>query len=420
MKEILGRTLGVPLFQEQAMEIAIVAAGFTPAEADGLRRSMATFKAKGKVSDWEKKLVAGMMAKGYEETFARRVFRQLEGFGSYGFPESHAASFALLVYVSSYIKCYYPDVFAAALLNSMPMGFYQPAQIVIDARKHGVEVRPVDINYSSWDNTLEERSGKYHALRLGFRQVKGLSAEDIALLVRARQSGFRQVHSLLDAGVSISALEKLADADAFRSIGLDRRQALWEVSALSDSPVGIFEGQPSQSSTEGQLELPLLTNAEHVVEDYATTGLSLKAHPVSFVRSKLESMRVMPIVNLSKMVNGAIIAVAGLVTVRQRPGTAKGVIFVTIEDETGFANLVVWGKVFDTYRRDIVQARLLMVQGEVQIEGEVIHVIANSCYNLSYLLQNMTDTGKDAALSTLSRADEKNPEEVFHKGRNFR
>jgi len=421
LKEILGRTLGVPLFQEQAMEIAIVAAGFTPAEADGLRRSMATFKAKGKVSDWEKKLVAGMMAKGYEETFARRVFRQLEGFGSYGFPESHAASFALLVYVSAYIKCYYPDVFAAALLNSMPMGFYQPAQIVIDARKHGVEVRPVDINYSSWDNTLEERSGKYHALRLGFRQVKGLSSEDMALLMAARRGGFRQVHSLLDAGVSMGGLEKLADADAFRSIGLDRRQALWEVSALSDSPIGTFEGQLSQSNAEGQLELPLLTNAEHVVEDYATTGLSLKAHPVSFVRTRLESMRVIPTARLTKMANGDMVAVAGLVTVRQRPGTAKGVIFVTIEDETGFANLVVWGKVFETYRRDIVQARLLMVQGKVQIEGEVIHVIANSCYNLSYLLNNMADiTNAESAVSTLSRFDEKDPEEVFHKGRNFR
>lgn len=421
LKEILGRTLGVPLFQEQAMEIAIVAAGFTPAEADGLRRSMATFKAKGKVSDWEKKLVAGMMAKGYEETFARRVFRQLEGFGSYGFPESHAASFALLVYVSSYIKCYYPDVFAAALLNSMPMGFYQPAQIVIDSRRHGVEVREVDINYSHWDNTLEEQSGKYFALRLGFRQVKGLSSEDMALLMAARRGGFRQVHSLLDAGVSMGGLEKLADADAFRSIGLDRRQALWEVSALSDSPIGMFEGQLSQSNAEGQLELPLLTNAEHVVEDYATTGLSLKAHPVSFVRTRLESMRVIPTARLTKMANGDMVAVAGLVTVRQRPGTAKGVIFVTIEDETGFANLVVWGKVFETYRWDIVQARLLMVQGKVQIEGEVIHVIANSCYNLSYLLNNMADiTNAESAVSTLSRFDEKDPEEVFHKGRNFR
>jgi len=421
LREILGRTLGVPLFQEQAMEIAIVAAGFTPAEADGLRRSMATFKAKGKVSDWEIKLVAGMVAKGYPEEFAKRVFRQLEGFGSYGFPESHAASFALLVYVSSYIKCYYPDVFAGALLNSMPMGFYQPAQIVIDARKHGVEVRPVDINYSEWDNTLEEKSGRYFALRLGFRQVKGLPAEDMQLLVKMRHTHFRYVHSLLDAGVSLAALEKLADADAFRSIGLDRRQALWEVSSLSDSPVGMFEGQPSESVNEGQLELPLLSDAEHVIEDYAATGLSVKAHPVSFVRRQLDGFRVIPTASLAKMTNGDSVAVAGLITVRQRPGTAKGVIFVTIEDETGFANLVVWGTVFEKYRRDIVQARLLMVQGKVQIEGEVIHVIANSCYNLSSLLRGMADTPiSESAVSTLSRSDEKHPEEVFHKGRNFK
>jgi error-prone DNA polymerase len=421
LREILGRTLGVPLFQEQAMEIAIVAAGFTPAEADGLRRSMATFKAKGKVSDWEVKLVAGMMAKGYQEDFARRVFRQLEGFGSYGFPESHAASFALLVYISSYIKCYYPDVFAAALLNSMPMGFYQPAQIVIDARKHGVEVRPVDINHSYWDNTLEERSGSYNALRLGFRQIKGLFSEDMELLMAARHKPFPYVHSLLDAGVSMTALEKLADADAFRSIGLDRRQALWEVSSLSDSPVGMFEGQPSESAGELQLELPLLTDAEHVIEDYATTGLSLKAHPVSFVRPQLDSLRVVPTAHLAKMTNGDQVAVAGLITVRQRPGTAKGVIFVTIEDETGFANLVIWGTVFEKYHRDIVQARLLMVQGKVQIEGEVIHVVANSCYNLSSLLKKMTNVPHVQPVdSAPSLSEEKDPEGVFHKGRNFR
>lgn len=421
LKEILGRTLGVPLFQEQAMEIAIVAAGFTPAEADGLRRSMATFKAKGKVSDWEIKLVNGMLAKGYKEDFARRVFRQLEGFGSYGFPESHAASFALLVYVSSYLKCYYPDSFAAALLNSMPMGFYQPAQIVIDAQKHGVEVRPVDINYSYWDNVLEEKSGNYFALRLGFRQIKGLPAEDVQLLIASRQRTFQSVNALLDAGMSMFALEKLADGDAFRSIGLDRRQALWEVSSLSDNPVGMFEGQPSASVGEVQLELPLLTDAEHVVEDYATTGLSLKAHPVSFVRQQLDSLRVVPTAYLAKMTNGESVAVAGLITVRQRPGTAKGVIFITIEDETGFANLVVWGTVFEKHRRDIVQARLLMVQGKVQIEGEVVHVIANSCYNLSSMLKNMTDAANsESSVSTLSRSDEKDPEEVFHKGRNFR
>jgi len=421
LKEILGRTLGVPLFQEQAMEIAIVAAGFTPAEADGLRRSMATFKAKGKVSDWERKLVEGMIAKGYKEEFARRVFRQLEGFGSYGFPESHAASFALLVYVSSWIKCYYPDVFAAALLNSMPMGFYQPAQIVIDARKNGVEVRPVDINYSDWDNVLEEKAVKYCVLRLGFRQVKGLPAEDVQLLIAARLKPFNNVNALLDAGLTIGALEKLADADCFRSIGLDRRQALWEVSALSDSPIGLFEGQPSESKNEPQLSLPFLTEAAHVVEDYSTTGLSLKAHPVSFVRSQLNSLQVVPTGKLSEMKNGDSIRVAGLITVRQRPGTAKGVLFVTIEDESGFTNLVVWEKVFEKHRRDIIQARLLMVEGKLQIEGEVIHVIANRCFNLSSLLRNMTaNTNVEAAVSTLSRSDEKNTEEVFYKGRNFK
>lgn len=423
LENILGRTLGVPLFQEQAMEIAIVAADFTPAEADGLRRSMATFKAKGKVSDWRKKLVAGMVKKGYDEDFASRVFKQLEGFGAYGFPESHAASFALLVYVSSWIKCYYPDVFAAALLNSMPMGFYQPAQIVIDARNHGVEVRSVDINYSDWDHKLEEKSGNYRALRLGFRQIKGISAQDMQLLISARTKSFTNVNAMLDAGLSTATLERLADADAFRSIGLDRRQALWEVSALSDSPIGMFEGQPSESQYELQLELPLLSQAGHVVEDYATTGLSLKAHPVSFVRPQLDSLKVTPCGSLIKMKNGDAIKVAGLITVRQRPGTAKGVLFVTIEDESGFANLVVWEKVFEKYRKEIVQARLLMVEGRLQIEGQVIHVIANSCFNLSKLLRGMTENREvESAVSTLSRSDEKNSgtEAVFYKGRNFK
>ena len=420
LEDILGRTLGVPLFQEQAMEIAIVAAGFTPAEADGLRRSMATFKAKGKVSDWEKKLVAGMIAKGYEEDFAKRVFRQLEGFGSYGFPESHAASFALLVYVSSYMKCFYPDVFAAALLNSLPMGFYQPAQIVIDAKNHNVVVRPIDINHSQWDNTLEEKSGKYHALRLGFRQIKGLSSEDMQVLVNARKKPFLTVNALLDAGLSMFSLEKLADADAFRSINLDRRQALWEVSALSDNPIGLFEGQPSASTNETQLSLPLLTEAAHVVGDYASTGLSLKAHPVSFVRPQLDRLGVTKTGKLSELKNGDLIKVSGLITVRQRPGTSKGVLFITIEDESGFANLVVWDTVFQKHRKEIVQARLLMVEGKLQIEGKVVHVIANKCFNLSPLLRNMTVDSDTSKLSTLSRSDEDPTDEIFHKGRNFR
>jgi len=267
LKEILGKTLGVPLFQEQAMKIAIVAAGFTPAEADSLRRSMATFKAQGLVKQFEDKLIDGMTKKGYSKEYALRIFKQLEGFGSYGFPESHAVSFALLVYVSSWLKHYYPEAFAGALLNSMPMGFYQPAQIIIDARKNGVDVQPVDINHSDWDNKLEEKTGKYCALRLGFRQVKGLREEDMQLLVSKRIEPYRSINQLRDVGITQAALEKLADADAFRSIGLDRRQALWEVSA-NDAPTGLFTGQMPENE---YISLPGMTASEHVVQDYAST-----------------------------------------------------------------------------------------------------------------------------------------------------
>jgi error-prone DNA polymerase len=437
LEEILGRTKGVPLFQEQAMEIAIVAAGFTPAEADGLRRSMATFKAKGKVSDWHKKLVSGMMARGYEEEFANRVFKQLEGFGSYGFPESHAASFALLVYVSCWVKCYYPDVFAAALLNSMPMGFYQPAQIVIDARKHGVEILPVDINYSFWDNTLDERTGKYCPIRLGFRQVKGLSEDDMAILLTARTSHYLNITSLRDVGVPIAVLERLADADAFRSIGLDRRQALWEVSALSDRPTGMFTGQSSESVTEQDIQLPPMTLSEHVVQDYGAMALSLKAHPVSFVRDKLFQLSILPTNELNLWSDGTFVKVAGMVLVRQRPGTANGICFITIEDEKGTANLVIFKKLFDQYRKEILQSKLLMVEGKLQREGEVTHVVVKRCFNMSGLLQKLSDSAQpNSGLSTLSRADEKVDEnyaskdnrvqakmvqgDIFHGGRNFR
>jgi len=422
LRAILTRTLGVPLFQEQAMEIAIVAAGFSPAEADGLRRSMATFKAKGLVSHYREKLVDGMMARGYEEEFASRVFRQLEGFGSYGFPESHAASFALLVYVSSWMKCYYPDVFAAALLNSLPMGFYQPAQIVLDARKHGVEVRPADVNLSFWDNTLEEKSGNYRALRLGFRQIKGLSEEDVQTLVNARTGKYIHIHSLRDAGVSHAALEKLADADAFRSIGLDRRQALWEVSALHDRPVALFEGQPSASAAETQAELPLMMASEHVVQDYASTSLSLKAHPVSFVREKLSMLKILSTQQINNSKDGIPVKAAGLVLVRQRPGTASGICFITIEDETGSANLVVFEKIFNKYRKEILQAKLLMVEGKLQREEKVVHVIVTRCYDLSKLLRSLTQVqNEDVPVLTLSRADEKTlPSDVYPKGRNFK
>lgn len=408
LEAILYKTLGVPLFQEQAMKIAIVAAGFTPAEADELRRSMATFKLKGMVTQFEEKLVKGMTKKGYSEEFAKRVFKQLEGFGSYGFPESHAASFALLVYVSCYLKCYYPDVFAAALLNSMPMGFYQPAQIVIDARKHGVEVRPVDINHSSWDNILEEKSGKYFALRLGFRQIKGIRTEDIESLTNHRFTKYQNIHSLLDAGVSLSALEQLADADAFGSIGLSRRQALWEVSALADRPVALFENQPSESKLEQQITLPLMSKAEHVIQDYASTALSLKAHPVSFVREELSLLKVLSNKKLDEVKDGQNVKVAGLVLVRQRPGTAGGVCFITIEDETGFTNLVVFESLFDQFRKEILQARLLMVEGKLQREGEVVHVIVKRCFDLTKLLKNMgNEKEKDFPQVVFSRSDER-------------
>jgi len=436
LKEILGRTLGVPLFQEQAMEIAIVGAGFTPAEADQLRRSMATFKAKGLVSQFRKKLTDGMTAKGYELAYAERVFKQLEGFGSYGFPESHATSFAHLVYISSWLKCHYPDVFAVALLNSQPMGFYQPAQIVIDAEKHGVTMRPVDVNHSQWDNTLEEKAGAYLAVRLGFRQVKGLSEDDMQVLIAGRGTGYTGIHQLSDACVPQAAIERLTDADAFRSLNLDRREALWEVPALSDKPIGLFTGQPSESTKETQICLPLMTPAEHVIQDYAATGLSLKAHPVSFVREQLNLLHVTPTHNLSALKDGDMVKVAGLVTVRQRPGTAKGILFITIEDETGFSNLVVWENMFNKYRKDILQARLLMVEGKLQIEGEVIHVIVNRCFNLTRLLRGLTPADdENLPVLTLSRADEKTstPDErdkipirtkpaaeVFHKGRNFK
>jgi error-prone DNA polymerase len=436
LEDILGRTLGVPLFQEQAMEIAIRAAGFTPGEADDLRRSMASFKANGKLYQLEKKIVDGMLARGYDEDFSRRLFKQLQGFEGYGFPESHAASFALLVYISSWLKCYYPDIFAVSLLNSQPMGFYQPAQIVIDAERHGALVRPVDVNHSLWDNTMEEKAGQYCAVRLGFRQVKGLREEDMEILIAGRGNCYSHIQQLSDAGVPQAAIEKLTDADAFRSMGLDRREALWEVPALADKPIGLFAGQRSDSIHETQITLPLMTPAEHVIQDYAATALSLKAHPVSFLREQLKMLGVTETARLPSLKDGDPIKVAGLVTVRQRPGTAKGILFITIEDETGFANLVAWEKIFAQYRKEIVQARLLMVEGKLQIEGEVIHVIVKRCFNLTKLLRGLTAESDDQPVLALPHPDEKtvphgneaNKErqqaaklkEVFHKGRNFK
>ncbi|MFM8833018.1 MAG: error-prone DNA polymerase [Cytophagales bacterium] len=424
LKSILHRTLGVPLFQEQAMKIAIVAAGFTPAEADELRRSMATFKAKGKVSYFHDKLINGMLAKGYSLEYSQRVFRQLEGFGSYGFPESHAVSFALLVYVSSWLKCYYPDAFACALLNSMPMGFYQPAQIVIDAKKHGVQVRPVDINHSAWNNTLEEYDGKYCFLRLGFRQVKGFKQEEAQKLLHARGNGFTSIRQLLEIGFSGATLEKLADADAFRSLGSDRREALWHVANRDYQPQSFFSSLKNNVTDDNEISLPKMKLSEQVVQDYATTSLSLKAHPVSFVRAELNQLRALTHASLETAKNGDWVKVAGLVLVRQRPGTATGICFITLEDETGIANLVVFSHLFDKYRKEIIQSRLLMVEGQLQREGEVVHVIVKRCFNISPLLQKLTGVEEtQKSQFPLFRSDEttsKPDQRVFHKGRNFR
>ncbi|RYY37740.1 MAG: DNA polymerase III subunit alpha [Sphingobacteriaceae bacterium] len=434
LKEILKRTLGVPLFQEQAMEIAIEAAGFTPAEADQLRRSMASFKANGKLHLYEKKMVDGMTARGYEEDFSRRVFKQLQGFEGYGFPESHAASFALLVYISSWLKCHYPDVFCAALLNSQPMGFYQPAQIVQDAKNHGVQILPVDVNYSEWDNTLERKGSKYLAVRLGFRQVKGLREEDMLMLVTMRDEAYTHIDQLRAAGVPEAALEKLADADAFRSMGADRRMALWEISALADRPIGLFNGQVSETVLEETVPLPLMTRGEHVVQDYVSTGLSLKDHPVGLLRGALTRLRNVRVSDLAKYKDGDFVRLAGLITVRQRPGTAKGVLFMTLEDETGSANLVVWQQLFDKYRKEIVQSKLLMVMGKLQIANGVTHLVVRQCFNLTALLSSLTETNGQVMPQTLARGDETTKpvnydgrstspaapaEDAFHKGRNF-
>jgi error-prone DNA polymerase len=431
LEEILGRTLGVPLFQEQAMKIAIVAAGFTPTEADQLRRSMATFRANGLVSQFREKLIQGMLKKGYKREYADRVFKQLEGFGSYGFPESHAVSFALLVYVSSWLKCYYPEVFACALLNSLPMGFYQPAQIVIDVRRHGVEVRPADINHSGWDHTLEEKSGNYFAIRLGFRQVKGLRQEDVNQLLASRGKGYSHIHELREAGLTDAALERLADADCFRSLGLDRREALWEVSAR-DNPIALFSGQASAESQSENVSLPGMSLPEHVVQDYASISLSLKAHPVSFTREKLQRLNIVTAASLPGGRNGDRVRVAGLVLVRQRPGTAAGICFMTIEDETGTANLVVFENIFLKYRKEILQSRLIMVEGKLQIEGEVIHVIVETCYDFTKMLRSLmapspaqpelfpaVDATGQPAGSCSSGVPEQAISGVFPGGRNF-
>ncbi len=414
LKNVLKRTLGVPLFQEQAMQIAIDAAKFTPDEADGLRRAMATFRHNGTVHLFEDKFIHGMVRRGYERAFAERCFEQIKGFGEYGFPESHAASFALLVYASAWIKCRYPDVFCAAILNSQPMGFYQPAQLVRDARAHGVEIREADVNFSAWDCTLEQApsfsspasgggKGGGHAVRLGFRIIGGLAEKELEKLIAARGNGFSSIERLAAiAGVSRFTIERLAEADAFRSLGLDRRAALWAARRLDVIGISTKPRRAANGKIEGPLPLlaphlsdelfpeqavalPAMPFSEHVVEDYMATGLSLKAHPVGFFRDRLDALGALRNAALrgDELRQDQTVTVAGLVLVRQRPGTSKGVVFMTLEDETDIANIIVWPKVFAKNRRTVMTARFLAVRGRLQRAGLVIHVVAESFVDLS-------------------------------------
>ena len=389
LRRVLEKTLGVPLFQEQAMQVAIVCAGFTPDEADALRRSMATFKFTGGVHHFHDKMIAGMLERGYTRDFAERTFSQIEGFGSYGFPESHAASFALIAYASAWLKCHHPDVFCCALLNAQPMGFYAPAQIVRDARLHGVEVRPVCVNASAWDCTLEPCRGRYLAVRMGLRMAKGLNSTHADTVIARRSSvPYRSVEEVhRRSGVPRAALEKLAEADAFQSLGLSRRDALWAIRGLSDTWLPLFDGL--DADVDPPVALTPMTAGRQVVEDYRSTGLSLRRHPVSFLREDMAARGIVRCADLETLKDGKRLTVAGIVLVRQRPGSARGVLFMTLEDDTGHANLIVWPPLFEKQRRLILSATMIACRGKMQRESGVIHVIADELTDLSDLLKSV-------------------------------
>ena len=407
LKDILKRTLGVPIFQEQAMKIALDAAKFNAEEANELRRAMATFRSRGTIEKLQDKMVGRMVDRGYDREFSQRCFDQIKGFGEYGFPESHAASFAHLVYISSWIKCFYPDAFACGLLNSQPMGFYAPAQIVRDAQEHGVEVRHPDVNYSDWDNLLEptSESGRF-ALRLGLRQIEGLHANMAQAIIAARDRPFADVEDLKTrSGVNVAAVRKLAAVDAFRSMGLDRRQALWDSRALKqapDLPLFAFAEARSEGAEIEAVQLPKTPMSEHVVSDYQTMRLSLKAHPISFLRERLDARDYTRAADLRGKRFGQPVRVSGLVLIRQKPGTAKGVCFITLEDETGVVNLVIWPDVMKKYRRTVMSARLMAVRGTVQMDEAVIHVIAHEIFDRT---EDLALLSADAFKSDLARAD---------------
>jgi error-prone DNA polymerase len=439
LESILSRTLGVPLFQEQAMRIAIVGAGFAPGEADRLRRAMATFKRVGTIETFREKFLAGMKSRGYAEKFATDCWKQIEGFGSYGFPESHAASFANLVYASAWVKCHYPDVFAAALLNSQPMGFYATAQLVRDAQEHGVAVLPPDINRSCWDCTLEQgaaardnlhprHSGMADAvrstcvLRLGLRQISGLSEDDGKTIEAARGEGFDSVRDLwLRTRLKPSALERLAAADAFNSLGLSRREALWIVKGLrragDKDDLPLF-ARASMPELEPDVDLPPMRPGQQVIEDYRHLHLSLRAHPISFIRPDLDRRGIVPHDKLPAVPQGQRVTVAGLVLVRQRPGEGKA-IFLTLEDEGNIANIIVWIPVFERYRPIVLGARVVAVTGTLQNESGVIHIIADHMEDLTALLSRLAHDkdAPDINAHALKLAEKTNA--VMPKGRNF-
>ncbi|MGR9079541.1 error-prone DNA polymerase (plasmid) [Rhizobium leguminosarum] len=416
LEAVLGKTLGVPLFQESAMRVAMVCAGFTGGEADQLRKSMATFKFTGGVSRFKDKLVSGMVRNGYTPEFAEKTFSQLEGFGSYGFPESHAASFALIAYASSYVKCHYADAFCAALINSQPMGFYAVAQIVGDARNHGVEIRPVCINRSRWDCTLEPAEGdeRRHAVRLGMRLVRGLAAVDAARIVAARaDQPFDSVDDMWRrSSVPAASLVELAEADAFLpSLELQRRDALWAIKALRDEPLPLFvaaaerEMKTIAEQQEPDVELRQMTDGHNVIQDYSHTGLTLREHPIAFLRKDLAARSIVPCGEAMSARDGRWLMTAGLVLVRQMPGSAKGVMFLTIEDETGPANVVVWPKLFERRRRVVLGSSMMAINGRIQREGEVVHLIAQQLFDLSGDLSALADRDGEFKLPT-GRGDE--------------
>lgn len=378
------------------MQIAIDAAGFKPEKADKLRRAMATFRRSGTIHRLKSDFINGMVGNGYELDFAERCFKQIEGFGEYGFPESHAASFAILVYDSSWVKHYYPEAFAAALLNSQPMGFYAPAQLVRDAREHGVEVRPPDINLSDWDCTLESGQSNRCALRLGLRQVTGLGEEAVKLMVERRTEPYRNPADLWRrSGLTKRQIVALARADAFATLGLSRRDVLWAVRGLSDAPLPLLDQPAKLRDLEPAVALPALTKGEQVVDDYGSFSMSLRSHPLELLRPRFSERGVVATSALAKSRNGDLLTLAGLVLVRQRPGTASGVVFVTLEDECGIANLVVWPRVFEAHRRIAMGSRLLGVLGRIQRtgekEGNVIHVVAEQLWDWSADLDSIAE-----------------------------